>query len=87
MTANRFKVGDTAYMFGRKEFDSMLPFKCEVKAVRVEVGIPTYSISAVNSEGIMVSTSAKEMELFANKREMIENLNNEIEKLEHDICD
>ena len=49
MTANRFKVGDTAYMFGRKEFDSMLPFKCEVKAVRVEVGIPTYAISAVNS--------------------------------------
>ena len=87
MTANRFKVGDTPYMFGRKEFGSMLPFKCEVKGVKAEVGTPTYSISAVNSEGIMVSTSAKETELFANKKEMVEKLNNEIEKLEHDICD
>lgn len=82
MDANRFKVGDTAYMFGRKEFGSTLPFKCEVKAVKVEVGTPIYSISAVNSEGIMVSTSAKETELFLNKREMIEKLNIEIEKLE-----
>lgn len=82
MIANRFKVGDTAYMFGRKEFGSTLPFKCEVKAVRVEVGTPIYSISAVNSEGIMVSASAKETELFANKKEMIEKLNYEINKLE-----
>lgn len=86
MIANRFKIGDIAYMFGRKEFGSTLPFKCEVKAVKVEVGTPIYSISAVNSEGIMVSTSAKETELFANKKEMIENLNNEIEKLEYGIC-
>jgi len=84
MIVNRFKIGDTAYMFGRKEFGSTLPFKCEVKGVRVEVGTPTYSISAVNSEGIMVSTSAKETELFANKREMIESLNNEIERLENE---
>jgi len=87
MIANRFKIGDIAYMFGRKEFGSTLPFKCEVKAVKVEVGTPVYSISAVNSEGIMVSASAKETELFANKKEIIDKLNNEIEKLEYDICD
>lgn len=86
MDANRFKVGDTAYMFGRKEFGSTLPFKCEVKAVKVEVGTPTYIISGYNSEGLMVNATAKEIELFANKKEMVEKLNNEIEKLEYGIC-
>ena len=82
MDANRFKVGDTAYMFGRKEFGSVLPFKCKVKEVKIEVGMPTYIISGYNSEGLMVNATAKEIELFANKREMIEKLNYEINKLE-----